>query len=102
MDSYTCILYMNDGDWNVETDGGALRIYPNSHNEFNPSHVAKSHRFEYVDIAPINGRLLIFDSRLVHSVEKVTTMHRRRRALTLWINRLNDSGVRGEMYQNKI
>jgi Rps23 Pro-64 3,4-dihydroxylase Tpa1-like proline 4-hydroxylase len=101
-DSYTCILYLNDNDWNVDTDGGALRLYPNTQHVFNPSEVVASRRFDFVDIAPKNGRLLIFDSRLVHSVEKVTSTHRRRRALTLWINRLNDSGVRGEMYENKM
>ena len=101
-DSYTCILYLNDDDWNVDIDGGALRLYPNSQNEFNPMDVATNGRFDFVDIAPVHGRLIIFDSRLVHSVEKVTSKHRRRRALTLWINRLNDSGVRGEMYQNKM
>ena len=101
--SYTCILYLNDNDWNVDTDGsGALRLYPNSQYEFDPIEVALNRRFDFVDIVPKNGRLLIFDSRLVHSVEKVTSTHRRRRALTLWINRLNDSGVRGEMYQNKM
>ena len=100
--SYTCILYLNDNDWNVDTDGGALRLYPNSQYEFDPIEVALNRRFDFVDIVPKNGRLLIFDSRLVHSVEKVTSTHRRRLALTLWINRLNDSGVRGEMYQNKM
>jgi hypothetical protein len=41
---------------------------------------------------------LIFDSTLVHSVEKVTHPTQLRRALTLWVLRPNDSGVRGETY----
>lgn len=45
-----------------------------------------------------NGRLLIFDSKLVHSVEKTLGENKRRRALTLWTLRPDDSGVVGEIY----
>jgi hypothetical protein len=96
--SYTCILYMNDNNWDVNIDGGTLRLYPNTQHIYNPMDVTKSDRFKFVDIAPTNGRLLIFDACLVHSVQKVTSVYKQRRALTLWINRPNYSGVRGEMY----
>ena len=89
---------MNDNDWDINTDGGALRIYLNTQNQYNVTNMDSNTHFQYVDISPTNGRLLIFDSRLIHSVQKVTSPYKRRRALTLWINRPNDSGVRGEMY----
>ena len=100
-DSYTCILYMNDNDWDLSVDGGALRLYFNSQNIYNPLDVLTnaSKPYDFVDISPTNGRLLIFDSCLVHSVQPVLSPYKRRRALTLWINRLNTNGVRGEMYE---
>ena len=93
--AYTCILYMNDRDWNLETDGGALRLYPNTQHLRN---VDEALGMDHVDVAPIQGRLLVFDSCLVHSVQKVKHPNKVRRALTLWINRPNDSGVKGEEY----
>jgi len=91
---YTCILYCND-EWSKGLDGGALRIYPNSLDIVKPMDAKKECKF--VDINPINGRLLIFDSRLVHSVEEVTS-NKRRIALTLWITRPEKNGVRGEIF----
>eukprot|EP00980_Cylindrotheca_fusiformis_P005578 scaffold1183_cov114-Cylindrotheca_fusiformis.AAC.11 len=93
---YTCILYCND-DWDEDEDGGALRLYPYSQNLLEADD-AIHQSYGFVDISPKNGRLLIFDSRLIHSVERVTTKTKRRRALTLWINRPNDSGVLGESF----
>jgi hypothetical protein len=90
--AYTCILYCTD-DWTPDC-GGALRMYPNTQHLFN---VNDALSMDYVDIVPKNGRLLVFDSKLVHSVEKVTHPNKLRRALTLWINRPNDSGVKGEV-----
>lgn len=83
---------MNE-DWNIEQDGGALRIYHDSQHLTLPEEAVSC---EYIDLAPIG--LLIFDSRLVHAVKPVTTGDKKRRALTLWINRPNNSGVRGETY----
>mmetsp|Transcript_21645 Transcript_21645/g.32422 ORF Transcript_21645/g.32422 Transcript_21645/m.32422 type:complete len:363 (+) Transcript_21645:626-1714(+) len=88
---YTCILYCND-EWDASKDGGALRIYPNTEHLTDPAEAVKS-RLEYEDINPSNGKLLIFDSRLVHSVEKVKTAPKKRLALTLWMMRPEDSGV---------
>jgi Rps23 Pro-64 3,4-dihydroxylase Tpa1-like proline 4-hydroxylase len=101
--SYTCILYMNDNDWDVSADGGALRLYFNTQHIYNPMDVItdSSTHYDFVDVSPTNGRLLIFDSCLVHSVQPVLSPLKQRRALTLWINRLNTNGVRGEMYESK-
>ena len=80
---YTCILYCNEG-WKPEY-GGALRLYPGSENTVNANDAKKECDFE--DIVPTNGRLLIFNSYLVHSVEKVRVKDRVRQALTIWIKR---------------
>ena len=90
-------------------DGGALRLYlqtqdlvrvddvlnHNTDNDNNNKEVV-----DFVDIAPLRGRLLLFDSRLVHSVQPVTSPNNKvRQALTLWINQpIDDSGVQGEVY----
>ena len=89
---YTCILYCNDL---TESDGGALRLYLNSRDMHNKD---AQETCPYVDIIPKNGRLLIFDSCMVHSVQKFLSPTKLRRALTLWILRPNDSGVTGETY----
>jgi Rps23 Pro-64 3,4-dihydroxylase Tpa1-like proline 4-hydroxylase len=89
--SFTCILYCND-DWQ-EQDGGALRIYRDSTHLASAKEAHKS--CEYSDIVPKNGRLVIFDSKLVHSVEKVL-VDKCRRALTIWIARPSDGGIQGE------
>mmetsp|Transcript_1441 Transcript_1441/g.2839 ORF Transcript_1441/g.2839 Transcript_1441/m.2839 type:complete len:318 (-) Transcript_1441:15-968(-) len=92
---YTCILYCND-DWEEE-DGGALRLYPHTRNLSN-ANPAILNGYDFVDIAPKNGRLIIFDSCNIHSVEKVTHKTKKRRALTLWITRPDNSGIEGEQY----
>jgi hypothetical protein len=91
---FTCILYCNE-DWQ-ERDGGALRIYLGSRDVSRPSEAKQT--CDHVDIFPRNGRLVLFDSCLIHSVERVKHESKVRRALTLWINRPNDSGVGGEDY----
>jgi Rps23 Pro-64 3,4-dihydroxylase Tpa1-like proline 4-hydroxylase len=84
---YTCILYLND-DWKPE-DGGALRIYPGSCDVDHPTDAVET--MDYADVFPVNQRLVIFDSMLVHSVEKVKSPEKLRRALTIWIIRPDDS-----------
>lgn len=93
---YTCILYCND-DWDQLEDGGALRLYPNTQHLIQADD-AIHQRFNYLDVSPKNGRLIIFDSCLIHSVERVTNTNKKRRALTLWIARPNNSGVQGENF----
>lgn len=89
----TAILYTNEG-WEV-ADGGQLRMYLDTqlteNHEIHDSQFVENH--DYVDINPSNGKLLLFDSRLVHSVEEVMHQSKIRRALTLWINRPEESGV---------
>jgi Rps23 Pro-64 3,4-dihydroxylase Tpa1-like proline 4-hydroxylase len=57
---------------------------------------------EYVDINPANGQLLIFDSRLIHAVEKVRNPEKSRVALTLWNFRPEKRSVCGEVYDEGI
>ena len=90
----TAILYMNDG-WEI-SDGGQLRMYLNSVGVLHPYMVVNRHK--YIDINPSNGKLLLFDSRMVHSVEKVLNEGKTRRALTIWIIRPEENGVSGEDY----
>jgi ectoine hydroxylase-related dioxygenase (phytanoyl-CoA dioxygenase family) len=91
---------MNDNDWEMERDGGALRLYLGSQDLPIPAGEVATAAVEedVIDISPVNGRLVLFDSCLVHAVQRNTSCSKRRRALTLWINRPNDSNVRGEVY----
>lgn len=91
----TAILYMNEG-W-VKADGGQLRLYQNSAVVLHP-HTVLDGGNEYIDINPSNGKLLLFDSRMIHSVENVFNKNKTRRALTLWMVRPEESGATGEDY----
>ena len=96
---YTCILYCNDG-WDIQKDGGALRIYPHTTHLTHPSEAVEM-QLEYEDINPCNGKLLIFDSRLIHSVERVKTAEKKRLALTLWMMRPEDCGVAVDIWDEE-
>ena len=85
----TCILYCNDVD-----RSGALRIYKDSSYVHRPEEALSN---DYIDILPRNGRLVIFKSTLIHAVRPVEE-DVVRRALTLWINRPDDSGVQCEQF----
>jgi Rps23 Pro-64 3,4-dihydroxylase Tpa1-like proline 4-hydroxylase len=90
---FTAILYMNEG-W-TKGDGGAVRLYLRSQALQYVQEVyseSEEPRWHVVDVLPSNGRLLLFDSRLVHSVEPVLS-EKKRRALTLWIKRPMEGGV---------
>ncbi|XP_060062881.1 egl nine homolog 1-like [Ylistrum balloti] len=65
----TCILYLNR-NWNVQTDGGLLRIFPRGSED-------------HVDIPPVFNRLLFFwsDGRNPHEVQPA---YRTRYAMTVW------------------
>ena len=89
----TAILYLNE-NWE-KCDGGQLRMYLDSAAVERPNRAVDTH--DYVDINPSNGKLLLFDSRMVHSVEEVLNKYKIRRALTLW-TRPEESGVSGEDY----
>mmetsp|Transcript_18620 Transcript_18620/g.37724 ORF Transcript_18620/g.37724 Transcript_18620/m.37724 type:complete len:493 (-) Transcript_18620:77-1555(-) len=90
----TAILYLNEG-WEVQ-DGGQLRMYLDSAHCEIPNTAEYTHN--YVDVNPSNGKLLLFDSRMIHSVEKVLHQSKIRRALTLWMTRPEESGVTGERF----
>ncbi|KAI0210515.1 Egl nine-like protein 1 [Lamellibrachia satsuma] len=66
----TCIMYLNK-NWDVKTQGGLLRLFPSSR----PG--------DYVDIAPIMNRMILFwsDSRNPHEVQPSFD---NRYAVTLW------------------
>ena len=66
----TAILYLND-DWSVDRDGGALRCWIGEREPF--------------DVAPVGGRLVIFDAGAVEHA--VLAASADRVALTVWINR---------------
>ncbi|XP_021352478.1 egl nine homolog 1-like [Mizuhopecten yessoensis] len=65
----TCILYLNR-DWDVQTDGGLLRIFPTGSED-------------HVDVPPLFNRLLFFwsDGRNPHEVQPA---YRTRYAMTVW------------------
>ena len=100
---YTCILYCNE-DYQAG-DGGALRLRLNSQN------IRLAEDFVYppdtwrecdtVDIEPLNGRLVVFDSGLSHSVEKVLQKEYARLALTVWILRPQDRPLYGDILHGK-
>ena len=72
----TCICYLNEEDWDVERDGGALRAY------YPPtSPKAGTH----VDVTPKAGRVLLFDSCTVE--HEVRPTYATRSALTLWASK---------------
>ena len=90
--AYTAILYCND-NWHP-SDGGALRIYKDSTLLANVQDACNI--CDYTDVFPKNGRLIIFDSALVHAVREVQT-DKLRRALTVWLTQPTDCGILGEI-----
>eukprot|EP01062_Namystynia_karyoxenos_P033124 TRINITY_DN24380_c0_g1_i1.p2 TRINITY_DN24380_c0_g1~~TRINITY_DN24380_c0_g1_i1.p2 ORF type:complete len:296 (+),score=98.00 TRINITY_DN24380_c0_g1_i1:80-967(+) len=81
--SVTCIAYLGGGgagEWAVQRDGGALRLWP-------PGQPRPGH----LDIAPAPGRLLLFDAAAVR--HEVRPCRRRRSAVTLWLHRAPPAGA---------
>ena len=71
----SCILYLNQ-DWLAE-DGGCLRLYLNA-----DTNVALNVESNYLDIAPIGGRLVMFLSGTFY--HEVLAATRIRKSLTAW------------------
>ena len=102
---YTCILYLTGRDadgapsW-TEADGGALALHRNSEGvRAITEATAEGAPYKVADVQPLDGRLLVFDSRLVHAVRPNTSADGKlRTALTLWITRPTDEPVRGEVW----
>ena len=112
----TAILYLNEG-WS-DDDGGHLELFPDSlddpavqaalldqtgrewtvDDERALEAALQGHRS--VRVAPRAGTVVVFDSRLVHTVHPAT---RTRRALTLWMSRPVDGDMlpcnHGEVYE---
>ena len=89
---WTCILYANEG-WEPE-HGGSLRLARNDLKTIGaPGSVgsATSACDEEVDVEPIAGRVLIFDSMRTHAV---LPAWRERFALTLWLWREDEDSTK--------
>mmetsp|Transcript_51124 Transcript_51124/g.91016 ORF Transcript_51124/g.91016 Transcript_51124/m.91016 type:complete len:586 (+) Transcript_51124:51-1808(+) len=80
----TAIIYANPPDWDLEKDGGGLRLYLGSQGL--PT-CPKLQTANTEIVSPVGGRLVIFFSELWH---EVMPCERVRRALTLWILRPTD------------
>jgi 2OG-Fe(II) oxygenase superfamily len=77
----TCILYLNDPDWD---SGGHLRCYNHNNNDNDNGGEENKDDETFQDINPTGGTLLIFDSAAIeHEVLPSTD---ERYALTLWVN----------------
>ena len=92
----TAILYLNEG-WKV-SDGGQLRMYLNTAFVENVKSCDGDTQMPYIDINPSNGKLLLFNSRMIQSVEEVVSKSKVWRALTLWIMRPEKSGIIDESF----
>lgn len=87
----TIILYLNE-NWNSEK-GGELRIFLDTE----MSDVTGS-TTKYIDIAPLGGRIVIFDSAsILHEVRPTLQDDCKRLALTLWAGGDSSSS---EFYKN--
>ena len=100
---YTAILYANDPDWRADIDGGVLRVLLGSAGASTSCAAAMRTggaaalavaaaawpAARTVNVAPLGGRLVVFDARLVHEVRPAA---RTRRAITQWIDRPEDGG----------
>ncbi|KAJ1446311.1 2OG-Fe(II) oxygenase superfamily-domain-containing protein [Pelagophyceae sp. CCMP2097] len=74
----TTILYLNPSDWDLTRDGGALRLFGGAEAGDRCGETATG----VLDVSPLGGRLVVFESRRVlHAVLPAT---RRRLACTAW------------------
>ena len=75
----TAILYLNEAPWDAEVDGGCLRCFVGAA----PDDTAGATASHVIDVAPVGGRLVLFDSRaLLHAV---LPANRPRAALSVWL-----------------
>jgi len=105
----TAIAYANLAPWDTVSDGGALRLFQRS-SEFDldafggdaaaacaalcDSWATRRQDGDdgmaFVDIAPLAGRIVVFDSTLCHEVRASTS--RPRRAVSLWLYSRDEEG----------
>ena len=77
--SVSVLVYLTDDDWSVERDGGALRVFP-----------PKGSSGPHVDVPPLPGSLVVFDSATIP--HEVLTTHRPRIAVAGWLQEARDRG----------
>jgi hypothetical protein len=73
--SISLLVYLTDDDWDVATDGGALRVYPAG--------------APPLDVPPEPGCLVLFDSAAVP--HEVLTTHRPRLLMAGWLQEMRTS-----------
>ena len=77
----TFVYYLNPDDWDVELDGGALRMFSSSANVDNNDESVSEH---YVDVTPFSDRMVVFRSDCIeHQV--MPSLRRKRIAITVWL-----------------
>ncbi|GFR46697.1 hypothetical protein Agub_g8316, partial [Astrephomene gubernaculifera] len=89
----TAIVYLNEPDWQPQTDGGCLALYsaPHHHHHPHPNHpnhpslrgAGLAAGEPALLVAPVGGRLLLFESHLQH---EVMPAYRHRYAVTAWFH----------------
>ncbi len=78
----TAILYLNARDYDAQRQGGALRCYLGAA----PADEEGATATEVRDVAPVGGRLVVFQSReLLHEVCEVRDPNAQRWALSVWL-----------------
>jgi len=78
---YSLLLYLNDPGWNVDRDGGALRLHLDGGGDECPLGIEAN----YVDVAPAGGTLVLMASDAVP--HEVLDTQRERVAVVGWYNR---------------
>jgi SM-20-related protein len=79
--SYSFLLYLNDGQWDLSTQGGALRLHLDSGKDYLPDNESPN----YVDVCPKGGTMVIFESsKIPHEVMDTSS---ERLAVVGWYNR---------------
>ena len=86
----TTIVYLRRDPW-VHSEGGTLRLWPKGGStvlEWELTRTATA-----VDVEPLGGRFVVFDSSLPHEVQPVAGSGAPRCALTLWVHAANASST---------
>lgn len=78
----TAILYLNPSapEWDEKRDGGSLRLFLDAEVSDNTGETAN----KVVDISPVGGRMVLFDSQTV--LHEVMKTNRDRHAITVWFS----------------
>jgi SM-20-related protein len=79
--SISLLLYLNPADWNMQNDGGQLRIHLDSSKDELPL----GQEPNYIDVEPRGGTLVLFESNAIP--HEVLDTNRERMAVVGWYNR---------------